>query len=83
MGKLVLVDVSVAVCVCTLAIQTAGSGMLFSLARVGVIPSCRNLGRISSRRATPVLPDLVLAGPVGRADQRGRDGLGGVHLHEH
>lgn len=60
MGKIILVDVSVAVCVCTLAIQTAASRMLFSLAREGALPAGRALGRISKRRGTPVLPALVV-----------------------
>lgn len=59
-GKVVLVDVSVAVCVCTLAIQTAGSRMLFSLARDGVVPGSRALSRVSVRRGTPVLPAVVI-----------------------
>lgn len=60
MGKVILVDVSIAVCVCTLAIQTAGSRMLFSLARDGVLPGSRLLGRVSKRRGTPVLPAVVV-----------------------
>jgi urea carboxylase system permease len=60
MGKVILVDVSVAVCVCTLAIQTAGSRMLFSLARDGVIPGSKLLSSIAARRGTPVLPSLVV-----------------------
>lgn len=59
-GKGVLVDVSVAVCVCTLAIQTAGSRMLFSLARDGVVPGSQALSRVSTRRGTPVLPAVVI-----------------------
>ncbi|HWG73683.1 MAG TPA: amino acid permease [Acidimicrobiales bacterium] len=62
MGKVILVDVSVAVCVCTLAIQTAGSRMLFSLARDGVLPGSGLLSRISRRRGTPVLPAVVVGG---------------------
>lgn len=60
MGKVILVDVSVAVCVCTLAIQTAGSRMLFSLARDGVLPGSALLSRISTRRGTPMLPAVVV-----------------------
>ncbi len=60
MGKVILVDVSVAVCVCTLAIQTAGSRMLFSLARDGALPASAMLSRISKRRGTPVLPAIIV-----------------------
>lgn len=60
MGKVILVDVSVAVCVCTLAIQTAGSRMLFSLARDGALPGSALLSRISTRRGTPMLPAVVV-----------------------
>jgi len=60
MGKVILVDVSIAVCVCTLAIQTAGSRMLFSQARDGALPGSKILSRISKRRGTPVLPAVVV-----------------------
>ncbi|HET9692722.1 MAG TPA: amino acid permease [Acidimicrobiales bacterium] len=59
-GKIILVDVSVAVCVCTLAIQTAGSRMLFSLSRDGVLPGSSVLARVSGRTGTPVLPSVLI-----------------------
>lgn len=45
---------------CTLAIQTAGSRMLFSLARDGMLPGSRLLGRVSERRGTPILPAVAV-----------------------
>jgi urea carboxylase system permease len=59
LGKVILVDVSIAISVCTLAIQTAGSRMLFSLSRDGVLPASRTLQRIG-RRGTPVTPSVVI-----------------------
>ena len=59
-GKVILVDVSVAVCVCTLAIQTAGSRMMFSLSRDGVLPGSSLLGRVSRRTGTPVAPSVLV-----------------------
>lgn len=59
-GNIILVDVSVAVSVCTLAIQTAGSRMMFSLARDGSLPGARSLARVSARTGTPVLPPVII-----------------------
>ncbi len=59
-GKLLLVDVSVAICVCTMAIQTAASRMMFSMARDGALPMSRPLARVSRRTGTPVVPAALV-----------------------
>jgi urea carboxylase system permease len=59
-GKVFLVDVAIAICVCTLAIQTAATRMMFSMSRDGVLPGHRVLGRVSPATGTPVLPAVVV-----------------------
>jgi urea carboxylase system permease len=59
LGKLLLADVVVAISVATLAIQTAATRMLFSMARDGVMPFSRALARISPRTGMPTAPALV------------------------
>lgn len=58
-GTLLLVDVAVAVFVCTLAIQTSASRMIFSMARDRVLPMSGMLAAVSPRTRTPVAPILV------------------------
>ena len=58
LGKLLLADVVVAISVATLAIQTAATRMLFSMARDGVVPFSRSLAR-TSRTGVPAGPALV------------------------
>ena len=58
-GKLLLLDVAFAVCVCTLAIQTAAARMIFSMARDNVLPFSTQLGKVSERTGTPVLATVV------------------------
>jgi urea carboxylase system permease len=58
-GKLLLLDVAFAVCVCTLAIQTAAARMIFSMARDNVLPFSSQLRRVSARTGTPVLATVV------------------------
>jgi len=58
-GRLLLLDVALAVCVCTLAIQTATSRMIFSMSRDKVLPLSRVLSRVAPRTGTPVLPIVV------------------------
>lgn len=60
LGQALLVDVAVAVTVCTLAIQTAASRMVFSLSRDGVLPFHRLLGRVSPRTRTPIAPAVLV-----------------------
>jgi urea carboxylase system permease len=65
-GKALLVDVAIAICVCTLAIQTAATRMTYSMARDGVLPGSARLARVSERTGTPILP-TVLIGVVSAA----------------
>jgi len=58
-GKLFLLDVAFAVCVCTLAIQTAAARMIFSMARDNVLPFSKQLAKVDGHTATPVLPTIV------------------------
>jgi len=58
-GKLFLLDVALAVSVCTLAIQTAAARMTFSMARDNVLPFSKALNKVDNRTATPVLPTVV------------------------
>lgn len=60
LGTALLADVAVAVTVCTLAIQTAASRMVFSLSRDGLLPFHRLLGRVSPRSHTPIVPAVVI-----------------------
>lgn len=59
-GKLFLADVAIAVCVCTLAIQTAATRMMFSMSRDRVLPGHGALGHVSPTTGTPVLPAVVV-----------------------
>ena len=58
-GKLLLLDVALAVCVCTLAIQTAAARMIFSMARDNVLPFSAELRKVSERTGTPVAATVV------------------------
>jgi urea carboxylase system permease len=60
LGKVLLVDVVIAITVCTLAIQTAASRMAFSMSRDGVLPLSGALRRVSSRTGTPILPSIAV-----------------------
>jgi urea carboxylase system permease len=59
-GKVFLADVAVAVCVCTLAIQTAGMRMIFSIARDGRLPFALALQKVNPRTGTPILPGIII-----------------------
>jgi urea carboxylase system permease len=59
-GRILLVDVTIAVCVCTLAVQTSGSRMVYSMARERLLPFDRALSRVSPRTGTPVVTSLVV-----------------------
>lgn len=60
LGRVLLVDVAIAITVCTLAVQTAASRMMFSMSRDGVLPGSGVLGRVSRRTGTPILPSVVV-----------------------
>lgn len=59
-GRVVLVDVVIAICVCTLAIQTAASRLTYSMARDGALPGAARLAKVSPRTGTPVLPTVLI-----------------------
>lgn len=59
-GRALLLDVAVAVCVATLAIQTAGARMVFSMARDGALPAARRLAAVGPRTGTPKAPAVVV-----------------------
>jgi urea carboxylase system permease len=60
LGRVFLVDVAIAVTVCTLAIQTASTRMMFSMARDRALPFSAALSRVNPRTGTPILPAVVV-----------------------
>ena len=58
-GKIFLCDVTIAISVCTLAIQTASTRMMFSMSRDGALPGARVLGRVNQVTGTPIAPAIV------------------------
>jgi urea carboxylase system permease len=59
-GKALLVDVAVAIAVCTLAIQTAATRLTFSMSRDGVLPFSQRLAKVNQRTGTPILPAVLI-----------------------
>ena len=59
-GTVLLCTVAVAITVCTLAIQTAGSRLMFSMARDGKLPFAKQLSTVHPRFGTPMLPAIVI-----------------------
>ena len=66
LGRVFLVDVAIAVAVCTLAIQTAATRMVFSMSRDRVLPFASGLSTVNRRTGTPVRAS-VLVGVVAAA----------------
>ena len=65
-GRIMLVDVIIAICVCTLACQTSGSRMMFSMARQRALPFHKTLSRVNPRTGTPTgKPDVARYGVLG------------------
>lgn len=62
LGRLLLCTVAVAVFACTLACQTAGSRMVYSMARENALPGSKVLARVSARTGTPVAASLLVGG---------------------
>jgi urea carboxylase system permease len=60
LGRVFLLDVVVAISVCTLAIQTATTRMMFSMARDKVLPFSDSLAKVNSRTGTPIRPAVVV-----------------------
>ena len=59
-GKLFLCDVVVAISVCTLAIHTAATRMMFSMSRDRALPFSGALARVNDTTGTPILPAIVV-----------------------
>ena len=59
-GTVLLVDVAIAMFVCTLAIQTAASRLMFSMARDGRLPASATLAKVNSRTGTPIAPSVLI-----------------------
>jgi urea carboxylase system permease len=59
-GRIMLVDVTIAICVCTLACQTSGSRMMYSMARQQALPWHRVLSRVDPRTGTPIVTSVVV-----------------------
>jgi len=60
LGRLLLCCVAVAVFACTLAVQTAGARMMYSMAREKALPGHRFLARVSPRTGTPIITSIVV-----------------------
>ena len=60
LGRAFLVIVAIAVLVCTLAIQTATTRMIFSMARDRVLPFSAALAKVNRRTGAPILPAVVV-----------------------
>ncbi|MBW8699779.1 putative amino acid permease YhdG [Streptomyces sp. MBT84] len=60
LGRLLLCCVAVAVFACTLAVQTSGARMMYSMAREGALPFHRHLGKVSARTGTPITTSIVV-----------------------
>nr|WP_233533175.1 amino acid permease [Antrihabitans sp. YC2-6] len=59
-GTVLLSTVAIAITVCTLAVQTAGSRLMFSMARDGKLPFAKALATVHPRFGTPMLPAIVI-----------------------
>jgi urea carboxylase system permease len=59
-GRLLLCCVAVAIFACTLAVQTSGARMVYSMAREKALPFHRYLSRVSPRTGTPIITSIVV-----------------------
>ena len=59
-GRLLLCCVAVAIFACTLACQTSGTRMMYSMAREKALPFHRYLSRVSLRTGTPIITSIVV-----------------------
>ncbi|MGP9723876.1 amino acid permease [Corynebacterium sp. AOP40-9SA-29] len=59
-GTVLLIDVAIAVLICTLAIQTAASRLMFSMARDGRLPASERLAHVNPTTGTPILPSILV-----------------------
>lgn len=60
LGRLLLIDVAVAILSASLAIQASASRVMFSMARDGKLPFCRRLAAVSPRTGTPIAPNITI-----------------------
>ncbi|MEO7124366.1 MAG: amino acid permease [Lacisediminihabitans sp.] len=60
LGRLLLCCVAVAVFACTLAVQTSGSRMVYSMARERALPFSILLAHVSPRTGTPIVTSIVV-----------------------
>jgi urea carboxylase system permease len=59
-GTVLLIDVCIAILICTLAIQTAASRLMFSMARDGRLPASKMLSTVNGTTGTPIGPSVVI-----------------------
>jgi urea carboxylase system permease len=59
-GKVLLTCVAIAISVCTLAVQTAGSRLMFSMARDGRLPWAHRLAHVHPTLGTPIAPAVII-----------------------
>ncbi len=57
---MLLCDVVVAITICTLAIQTACSRLMFSMARDDRLPASKLLCHVNARTGTPIAPSVLI-----------------------
>lgn len=60
LGRLLLCCVAVAVFACTLACQTSGARMMYSMSREKAFPGHKWLGQVSPRTGTPIYTSIVV-----------------------
>jgi urea carboxylase system permease len=60
LGKVLLIDVSIAILSAALAIQASASRVMFSMARDGRLPFSPQLAHVSAKRGTPAAPNIVV-----------------------
>lgn len=59
-GTILLIDVCIAIMICTLAIQTAASRLTFSMARDNRLPGSALLARVNPHTGTPIWPSILI-----------------------
>jgi urea carboxylase system permease len=60
LGRLLLIDVAIAILSASLAIQASASRVMFSMARDGKLPFAHRLAAVSPRTGTPIAPNIVI-----------------------
>lgn len=62
LGRLFLVDIAMAIVVCTLTVHAGAVRLVFAMARDNSLPFSERLARIPKSSQTPVLPVILLGG---------------------